>query len=73
MNQHNRHQVEQENYVREAISRASGTLIRNVELLYSTAHPFDLARKTILDVLGDRGLTREVLTFLNSNNIRGGQ
>lgn len=73
MNQQYRLVVEQENVIRDAISRASGTLIRNLELLYSTEYPFDIARKTVLDVLGDRGLMREITRIVDTySQSRGG-
>ncbi len=60
--------------LRDAISRASGTIIRNIELLYSKEHPFDLARRNVLDVMGDRGLVRELTSIIEAKAFgRGGK
>ena len=57
--------------IREAVSRASGTIIRNLEVLYSKEYPFDLARKNVLDALGARGLLREIAIIVGES-VEGG-
>lgn len=44
----------------EATSRASGLILRAIEMAYGKEEPFNLIRRTILSALGTQGLSGEM-------------